>query len=115
MKLRQESSLRTQAICAICVLTLLFVTEPALAAALRGRLVHGNGYPAAGIVVTVYNQGIGRSAPTRTGPDGMYYLQIPAGSYYLEVWINPTPGAQPVVYPIQVGEPYTDIPPIVVP
>jgi hypothetical protein len=99
----------------ICVLALLLFNESASAAALRGRLVHANGNSAAGIVVTVVNQAHGRSAPVRTGADGMYYLQIPAGSYHLEVWINPTPGAQPVVYPIQVSEPYTDIPPIRVP
>jgi hypothetical protein len=40
----------------------------------------------------------------------MYYLQLPAGPYYLEVWLSNTP----TTYPIQVNEPYTDIPPIAV-
>lgn len=89
------------------------------AAVLRGRLdriaPNGSRYPAADVVVSVYNPSMGRSSPYRTGGDGMYYLQIPPGSYYLEIWINPTPGAQPLVYQVQVGEPYTDIPPVVVP
>jgi hypothetical protein len=100
-----------------CVLFVVLTTGLASAATVRGRLVHaGNGHPAAGIAVTVYNQKLGRSSPAHTGPDGMYYLyNVLAGSYYLEVWVDPRPGAKPVVYPIQIGEPYTDIPQIVVP
>jgi hypothetical protein len=105
---RMLSRFATQA---ICLVGLLFVAEAASAAALRGRLVYPNGAPAGGITVTVFNSAIGRSIPVQTGPDGMYYMQIPAGSYYLEIWLG---GPQPRVYPIQVGEPYTDIPPIVV-
>src|SRR5437588_22985 len=84
------------------------------AATVRGRLVHANGYPAAGVAITVVNQQVGRSSPAYVGPDGMYYLyNIPPGYYYLEVWIYP--GAPPQVYQIQVFEPYTDIPPTGVP
>jgi len=90
----------------------------ATAANVRGRLdrVAPNGarYPATGVAVTVYNQTMGRSAPSYAGGDGLYYINnVPAGSYYLEVWANP--GGQPMVFPIQVFEPYVDIPPIVVP
>ena len=87
---------------------------PSKAALLRGRLVrrdmYGNVFPMGGITVTVYNAALGRSAPSVTDATGMYYLNIPAGPYWLEIWVtNP-----PAVYQIQVGEPYTDIPPIFV-
>jgi hypothetical protein len=96
------------------VLLLGLGTGLANASTVRGRLVHANGYPAAGVAVTVFNQQLGRSSPAYAGPDGMYYLyNIPAGYYYLEVWIYP--GGAPVVYQIQVFEPYTDIPQIGVP
>jgi hypothetical protein len=92
----------------------LLATGSAVAATIRGRLVHSNGYPAGGVAVTVVNQTVGRSSPAYAGPDGMYYLyNVPAGYYYLEVWING--GGQPIVYQIRVVEPYTDIPPIAVP
>jgi hypothetical protein len=95
---------------------LLFAASTiANAAALRGQLVrvapNGSRFPAAGITVTVYNQQMGRSIAVRTGPDGMYYLQIPPGYYNLEVWLSNVPA----VYVIQVNEPYTDIAPIAVP
>ncbi len=99
-----------------CAVLLVVMAQAASAATVHGRLVHaGNGYPAAGVPVTVYNQNLGRSSPANSGPDGMYYLyNVPAGNNnYLEVWMYP--GAQPVVYQIQVVEPYTDIPQIAVP
>ena|SRR5215467_8532756 len=85
------------------------------AAMVRGRLVHGaNGYPTAGIAVTVYNPRLGRSSPSYTDGYGMYYIyNVPPGSYYLELWVYPS--GNPIVYPIQVGDPYTDIPQIAVP
>jgi hypothetical protein len=92
------------------------VSATANAATVRGRLVHAaNQYVAApGIAVTIYNQYVGRSSPAYTDINGMYYLyNVPAGSYYLELWIYP--GGNPIVYPITVGEPYTDIPQIPVP
>jgi hypothetical protein len=93
---------------------ILGFSQLASASLLRGRLVYPNGAPAAGLAVTVYSQIIGRSAPSYTDGTGMYYLNIPAGAYYLEIWISPDPRVPPRVYPIQVGEPYTDIPPIVI-
>lgn len=97
-----------------CVLLVSLMVVTANAATVRGRLVHANGYPAAGVAVTVVNQQVGRSSPAYAGPDGMYYLyNIPPGYYYLEVWTYP--GAPPQVYQIQVFEPYTDLPPTGVP
>lgn len=116
---RQNITKRCFRICvhALVVLSLTLAVAPrANAALIRGRLdriaPNGSRYPAIGIAVTVYNQQLGRTSPSYTDAGGMYYLNnIPAGSYYLEVWIS-TPAT---VYPIQVGEPVTDIPPIVVP
>jgi len=91
----------------------------ASAAALRGRLertlpdeIRG---PAAGVTVTVYSKKMGRSSAHRTDSDGMYYFTVPAGTYRLEIWVNPAPGAKPATYQIQVAEPYTDIRPILLP
>ena len=48
--------------------------------------------------------------PSVTDANGMYYLNIPPGVYWLEVWVtNP-----PRIYQIQVVEPNTDIPPIAI-
>jgi hypothetical protein len=97
-----------------CLLFVVLSTALASAATVRGRLTHANGYPAAGVAVTVYNQAVGRSSPAYVGADGMYYLyNVPPGYYYLEVWINP--GGVPVVYQIEIVEPYTDVRPIGVP
>src|SRR5271157_3336733 len=99
---------------ALCGLFLVLTAVFAHAATVRGRLVNPKGYPAAGIAVTVSNPQMGRSSPTHTGADGMYYIfNIPPGSYYLEIWIRP--GGAPAVYQIKVVEPYTDIPQIGVP
>jgi len=99
----------------VCVLVFVSLCTGSVAAAtIRGRLVHANGYAAAGVMVTVVNQQAGRSAPAYAGPDGIYYLyNVPPGSYYLEVWI--TPGGKPLVYPIQVVNPATDIAQIGIP
>jgi hypothetical protein len=96
------------------LLAVFFLATMAGASTVRGRLVHSNGYPAAGVAVTVVNQSVGRSSPAYAGPDGMYYLyNVPPGVYYLEVWVYP--GAAPMVYQIQVVEPYTDIPQVGIP
>jgi len=100
---------------AIIGLLLLAITSLASAATVRGQLVrvspNGARAPVPGIAVTVYNQQLGRSAVARTDQSGMYYLQVPQGSYTLEIWTsNP-----PRTYSIQVREPYTNIPQIPVP
>jgi hypothetical protein len=99
----------------LCVLFIV-LAESADAATLRGRLyrVYQNGVQAfaGGVPVTLYNQSMGRTSVAYSGPDGMYYLyNIPPGYYTLEVWIsNP-----PIVFQVEVREPYTDIPPVRVP
>jgi hypothetical protein len=100
---------------------LLFVATGFLhAAEVRGRLEkpqapNGQQQSAGGIAVTVYSQKAGRSAPSYSGVDGMYHIRnLKAGAYYLEIWTSRDPRVRPTVYPIQVNEPLTDVPPIVV-
>jgi hypothetical protein len=82
------------------------------AASIRGQLLcENNSVPAVGIAVTVFNPQTGRSNPSFTGGDGMYYLNgIPAGIHTLEIWIYRSQGTPSMVYQIQVGEPHTDLP-----
>ncbi|MGA3081197.1 MAG: carboxypeptidase-like regulatory domain-containing protein [Terracidiphilus sp.] len=99
---------------ALCALFLFLAVGLVHAATVRGRLIHPNGYTAGGIAVTVINSYGVRCSPAYTGADGMYYLfNIPAGPYRLEIWVYP--GGAPMVYQIQVYEPYTDMPQIVIP
>lgn len=91
----------------------------ATAATVRGRLdrVYRNGVRkhAAGVAVTVLSRARGRTSPSHTDSDGMYYIyNVSPGAYYLEVWVNSSPGSPPMVFPIQVVEPYTNVPAIVV-
>jgi len=111
-----KSSRARRSLALVVVLTFLIATlpGPASASLLRGRLIRiGPGaaqYPASGVTVTVFRQDIGRSVPSVTDANGMYYLNIPPGVYWLEVWVtNP-----PRIYQIQVVEPNTDIPPIAI-
>lgn len=98
-----------------CAIVLVIVValgvESANAARLRGRLErsdqHGR-YPAQGIYVTVYSQTRGRSVAVKTDTNGMYYFDVPAGTYWLEIWVSKPPR----VYQIKIVEPATDIPPI---
>lgn len=89
------------------------------AAAVRGQLIriaqNGARIPVAGVAVTVISPNIGRSTPSYTDGNGMYYLGIPAGYYTLEVWISRDPRVPPMTYSIAVAEPNTDIPPIALP
>ncbi|MGA3371168.1 MAG: carboxypeptidase-like regulatory domain-containing protein [Terracidiphilus sp.] len=99
---------------ALCGLVMVLAAAMASAATVRGRLIHKNGSPAAGIEVSVVGPQGARSVPVRTGADGMYYLfNLPPGSYRLEIWVYP--GGAPLVYQIQVRDPYTDIAQIGVP
>jgi hypothetical protein len=107
---------------AFSILVLLVLSAGVLeAAAVRGRLDHPAGSSgtqprAGGIAVTVYNQRTGRSAPSYTGADGIYFIRnLAPGSYYLEIWTSRDSRVRPTVYPIKVAEPLTDIAPIVVP
>lgn len=101
----------------ICLLltcaALAFASVAAHAASVRGQLVHKNGQPVAGITVTISDHKNYRSTPAQVGKDGMYYLyNIPAGQYYLEVWVNPK---TPQMYQVTVTEPNTDMPRVTVP
>lgn len=105
--------------CCWSLLILLAVAEAASAALVRGKLERtdprGSRLPAGGITVTVRFQNSRRSAPATSRQDGMYYIyNVPAGTCYLELWIGGT-RSQPTTYPIQVREPYTDVPPIKLP
>ena len=108
-----SSSTRLFAFAAALLVMVVTIPVPAWAATLRGRLVYnvpGRGQaPAGGVTVTVFRQDIGRSAPSVTDANGMYYLTIPQGQYWLEIWVTNPPRA----YNIQVVEPNTDIPPII--
>ena len=78
----------------------------------RGQLLRGAS-PAGGITVTLNHPTFGRSSPSTTGSDGMYYFyNVPFGDYYLEVWIsNPAR-----VYPMRIfTAPYSDLPRLPVP
>jgi hypothetical protein len=88
-------------------------TSQAAAATVRGKLLQGNS-PASGIQVTVLNQQKVRTSPVYSGANGMYYIpNVKAGSYTLEVWT--TSRKSPLVFPIQVKEPESDINPIKLP
>ena len=94
-------------------LTLALAAASAHAASVRGAVDHRDGKPAAGLAVTLSDHKEFRSAPAHVGNDGMYYLaNIPAGQYYLEVWVNPQ---TPLVYEVKVAEPNTDMPRVTVP
>jgi hypothetical protein len=92
----------------------VFAATVADAATVRGRLVHGaNGYPAEGLAVTVNHYQYGRSPPSFSGPDGMFYLNgIPPGNYILEIWVTPQ---NFISINITVNDPVTDIYPVRVP
>lgn len=91
------------------VLLLLVGSSSAMGAVLRGRLIDHFGNPTGAIAVTTYHPQLGRSVPSFSGPDGMYYLNVPAGVYTLEIWV---PGRPPMAFQIVVNEPNTDIAPI---
>jgi len=74
------------ALCGLLILLAAGSANSAVApvATVRGRLVHKNGAPAAGISVTISCEKGARSAPARTGSDGMYYLSnIAPGKLFL--------------------------------
>jgi len=100
---------------AACTVLLALSTAAAHAAAtVRGKVIRDKDKSAAaGYRVTVMNDKA-RTTPARVGQDGMYYIyDVEPGPYQLEIWVPNT--AAPVVYKIQVVEPYTDVPQIAVP
>ena len=109
-----ELPYRIVAACLVILFLMATVPVPANAALLRGQLIriypNGTRGPVPGVTVTVFRQDLGRSTPSVTDGNGMYYLQVPPGQYWLEIWISNPPRA----YQITVFEPNTDIPPIVI-
>lgn len=96
----------------VCILVLALVAAAAHAATASGKVVHANGSPAPGITVTLANDQ-GRSAPAQSDSSGSYTLtNIPAGRYYLEVWVNPR---SPRTYQVTITEPNTPLPQVTVP
>lgn len=86
------------------------------AATVQGQLACSDGKaPATGIAVTVNNPATGRSAPVFSGGDGMYYLNLKAGTYTLEVWLSKSSSAPTQTQPLTVREPSTDVQRIVLP
>lgn len=104
---------RTAIFTAILMTLFWFVSPSHAQTTVRGQLLRNGQFPAAGIQVTLYSASFGRSSPSVTGSDGMYYqYNVPFGDYYLEIWVA-TP---PVAYPVQItGYPYHDLPRLPVP
>lgn len=95
----------------ICCVALGSIAN-AQGATVSGKLVHRDSTPAAGITVTLVNKQ-GRSAPVQSDSNGSYTLyKIPAGLYYLEVWVNPS---MPQTSQVTIKEPSTPLPQVTVP
>lgn len=91
-------------------------TSSSFGANVRGQLTcEGGRAPAVGIAVTFYNPQLGRTRPVFTGGDGMYYINVPAGQYNLEIWVYKQGTSPTQIYPIQIRDPQTDIPRVLVP
>ncbi|HTV14624.1 MAG TPA: carboxypeptidase regulatory-like domain-containing protein [Acidobacteriaceae bacterium] len=85
-------------------------------ATVQGQLTCSAGKsPAVGIAVTVKSAATGRSAPAFSGGDGMYYLNLKAGAYTLEIWLSKSATAPTQTHEITVREPSTDVERIVLP
>jgi len=91
----------------VCLAATALASVAAHAASASGKLIHANGSPAAGVTVTLSNER-GRSAPAHSDSNGSYTLNnIPAGQYYLEVWVNPR---TPQTVQVTITEPSTTMP-----
>jgi Carboxypeptidase regulatory-like domain len=85
-------------------------------ASVQGQLSCADGKsPASGIAVTVNNTSSGRTAPSFTGGDGMYYFNLKAGTYTLEIWLSKSSSTPTQTHSITVTEPSTDVQRIVLP
>ena len=95
----------------LLVATALVLPPIAEAATVRGQLLR-RGKPAPFLTVTLSGQP-GRSSPTTTGSDGMFYLlNVPAGCYTLEVWVGSKQEPSATFANHCVKDPLTDIPPV---
>lgn len=84
-------------------LILLFVTTTCFSGSVQGKLEgfgpYGN-YALARIAVTLSSDKMGRTAPSFTDSQGMYYLKnIPVGEYVLEIWPHEK---DPITFPVVV-------------
>jgi hypothetical protein len=96
----------------VCCLGLALAAAAAHAATANGKVVHANGTPAQGITITLANNQ-GRSNPAQSDSNGAFTLSnVPAGRYYLEVWVDPK---SPQTYPVTITEPNTSLPQVKVP
>jgi hypothetical protein len=94
-------------------------TQQVALATVRGRIdKKGNvrTYPAAYVKVTLtpraYKDDMEHTMLVYTGPDGMYYFNVPPGSYILRIWLN---DKQSKDYLIEVrNQKYVDVAPIVI-
>ncbi|MFN2507753.1 MAG: hypothetical protein ABR589_03160 [Chthoniobacterales bacterium] len=105
--------MRTVILTAIVLLGFWLAPSSRAQTTVRGQLLRNGEFPASGVTVTIYSQMFGRSSPSQTGGDGMYYIyNVPFGDYYLEIWISNPPRA----YPVRIsGFPYHDLPRLPVP
>ena len=73
------------------------------------------GYPAAGVMVTLWSPALGRSYPSYSDQRGWFALfRIPPGPYTLEVWLGP--GRPPINVAINVAPgSQLQVPPVAVP
>jgi hypothetical protein len=91
----------------VCCLFLVLASGAAHAATAQGRLVNAKGAPAVNVKITLSNEH-GRSAPVFSDGNGNYALpNIPAGQYYLEIWVN---RSSPQSYAVTITEPSTNLP-----
>ena len=99
--------------CALGCVVVVLAASVAHAANARGQVVHRNGAPAVGCVVTLLNSHKVRSASVHVDTTGMYYFEsITAGQYNLEIWVNPQ---TPTACRVTVTEPSTDLPKVTIP
>ena len=113
MVLNRKMKTRTLILIAIVSAAFWFAPSSNAQTTVRGQLLRNGQVPAAGIQVTIFSPTFGRSSPSMTGMDGMYYLyNVPFGNYYLEIWVSTPPQS----YPVQIaGYPFHDLPRLPVP
>lgn len=98
----------------IPALIFLLCGATAEAATVRGRVTYRSPQgqaPAAGVTVTINHPRLGRSAPSQTKFDGMYYLTVPPGQYIIEIWTSNSQFPARTIT-VSVRDPATDVPPV---
>ena len=97
----------------VAVLLLALPTQRAVAATVRGSIVHHSGQPGRYVAVRVA-PAQGQPSPfVNSGGNGWYYISgVAAGEYTLEVWVNER---DVVKASVSVSEPVTDVPQLEIP